>query len=157
MTSWTSEQLDRIAAADELTIATPRLDGTLRRPVPIWVVRHGEALYVRSYRGQKAVWYQSARAHGQGRISAGGVDADVTFVEVTDDDINAEVDASYRNKYARYGPRFLDPMVAPTARETTLKLAPRVNQPMKHQMNAASAATAANRPTRRWELSCQTY
>jgi hypothetical protein len=61
MTSWTSEELNRIAAADELEIATPRRDATMRRPVPVWVVRHGNALYVRSYRGEHAVWYRSAR------------------------------------------------------------------------------------------------
>jgi hypothetical protein len=129
MTTWTTEQLDRIAAADELRITTLRRDGTLRRAVPIWVVRHGDALYVRSYRGQDGLWYRSAQAHGQGRISAGGIDAEVTFVHVTDDDINAEVDAAYRDKYARYGPRYVDPMVAPTARETTLELIPGSTSP----------------------------
>lgn len=124
MTSWTSEQLDRIAAADELRIATPRRDATMRRPVPIWVVRHGDALYVRSYRGVDALWFRSAQKHRRARISGGGVDADVTLAHITDCDINAEIDAAYRYKYARYGPRFLDPMTAPTARATTLKLIP---------------------------------
>lgn len=125
MTSWTTEELNRIAAADELEIATPRRDTTMRRPVPIWVVRHGDALYVRSYRGEDAVWWRSARVHGQGTISAGGINADVTFTHVIDRDINAEVDTAYQAKYGRYGPRFLDPMIAPVARATTLKLIPR--------------------------------
>jgi hypothetical protein len=124
MSSWTTEQLNRIAAADELDIATPKQDGHLRRAVPIWVVRHGDALYIRSYRGQDAIWYRSAQSHHRGRISAGGVEADITFDHITDDDINAEVDAAYRDKYDRYGPRFLDPMIAPAARATTLKLVP---------------------------------
>ena len=92
--------------------------------MPIWVVRHGGALYVRSYRGQDAAWYQSARSYGRARISSGGSEFAVALVHVTDDDINAEVDAAYRDKYARYGPRFLRPMVAAAARETTLKLVP---------------------------------
>lgn len=124
MASWTYEQLGRIAASEELQISTPRNDVTMRRPIPIWVVRHGDALYVRSYLGENGVWYQSARAHGHGHISAGGVDSDVTFALVTEDDINAEIDAAYRDKYGRYGPRFLDPMTAPIARATTLKLIP---------------------------------
>lgn len=124
MTFWTSEELSRIAASDELQVATPKRDATMRRPVPIWVVRHGDALYVRSYRGEHGGWYQGAQQQGRGHVSASGVDADVTFIHVTDQDINAEIDAAYRGKYSRYGPRFLEPMIAPTARATTLKLIP---------------------------------
>jgi hypothetical protein len=54
VTTWTSDELDKIANADELRIATKRPDGTLRSPVPIWVVRHGDDLYIRSYRGPAA-------------------------------------------------------------------------------------------------------
>jgi hypothetical protein len=79
---------------------------------------------VRSYRGEDAAWYRSALAHGRARISAGGVDTDITFAGVTDKGVDAEVDHAYREKYARYGPRFLGPMVAPGARGTTLKLIP---------------------------------
>ena len=49
--AWTAEELDRIGAAEELEIITARADGTPRRPVPIWVVRVGDELYARSYRG----------------------------------------------------------------------------------------------------------
>ena len=44
MTTWTSDELDRIGSADELRIASPRADGTLRPYVPIWVVRVGDDL-----------------------------------------------------------------------------------------------------------------
>ncbi|MGH7845892.1 MAG: DUF2255 family protein [Candidatus Binatia bacterium] len=40
-----------MAAAEELQIASVRRDGTLQNRVTIWVVRHGDDLYVRSYRG----------------------------------------------------------------------------------------------------------
>jgi hypothetical protein len=33
--------------------------------------------------------------------------------QTTEDEVNSEIDAAYRVKYGRYGPRFLDPMVAP--------------------------------------------
>src|SRR5829696_8630409 len=42
MSTWTSDELDRIGAAEELEIASVRRDGTLRNPVTIWVVRHGD-------------------------------------------------------------------------------------------------------------------
>lgn len=124
MNAWTGEQVDRIAAVEELKIATPKRDGTLRLPIPIWVVRHGDALYVRSYLGEDASWYRGAQTHNQGHISAGDVDADVSFNRVTDEAINAEIDAAYRVKYGRYGPRFLDSMTSPAARAATLQIIP---------------------------------
>ena len=37
MTAWTNDELDKIAAAEELEIASLRRDGTLRKAVTIWV------------------------------------------------------------------------------------------------------------------------
>ncbi len=74
MPTWTSDELDRIAGADELEIAPLRRDGTLRGPGPIWVVRDGNDLYVRSFRGTDGGWWRTARAGRRGHISSGGVD-----------------------------------------------------------------------------------
>ena len=60
-----------------------------------------------------------------GHIEAGGVRKDVTFVTETGDDINDRIDAAYRKKYRRHGGRYVDPMVASTARAATIKLVPR--------------------------------
>ena len=120
MTGWTSEELDRIGAADELEVTPLRS----RRPVTIWVVRDGDALYVRSWRGRSGSWFRAAQAQGGGRISAGGVDKDVDFIGA-DNDVNDALDAAYRAKYQRYGDRYVGPMVGPDARATTLKLVPR--------------------------------
>ncbi|POX51565.1 DUF2255 family protein [Streptomyces sp. Ru72] len=123
MTTWTNDELDRIEHADELEMAPLRSDGTPRKPVPIWVVRYGDDLYVRSYRGSAGSWYRAARASRAGHIRSGGVDRDVSFVEVTDADVNDRIDAAYRTKYSRYGAGYVNPMVA--SRDTTLKLVPR--------------------------------
>jgi len=48
MTTWTSDELQKIATAEELEVASLRGDGTLRKPTPIWAVRVGDALYIRS-------------------------------------------------------------------------------------------------------------
>ena len=125
MTTWTDDQLHRVGAAEELTIQPARADGTLRTPIPIWVVRDGDDLYVRSYKGDGSAWYRAAAARPQGHVSAGGVDADVTFTAVPDTDVNDRIDAAYRAKYQRYGAAYVDPMVAPTARAATLRLLPR--------------------------------
>jgi hypothetical protein len=124
MTAWTSDELSKIAAAEELQIASVRRDGTLRNPVTIWVVRHGDDLYVRSVNGRTAAWFRGTQDRHEGHIQAGGVDRDVLFIE-GDDDINDEIDAAYRTKYHRYAARFVDPMVAPEAQAATIKLVPR--------------------------------
>jgi len=124
MTPWTSDQLDKVERAEELQIASIRRDGTLRKPVTIWVVRHGDDLYVRSVRGRPAHWFRGTQERHEGRIRAGGVQQDVTFVDA-DHDIGDEVDAAYRAKYRRYAGSILNSVLTPEARSTTIKLVPR--------------------------------
>ena len=124
MTQWTSDKLDKLGKAEEVQIASVRPDGTLRKPVTVWVVRHGDDLYVRSVRGRNGHWFRGTQERGEGRIRAGGVQQDVTFVDV-DHDIDSEVDAAYRTKYRRYAGRILNSVLTPEARSTTLKVLPR--------------------------------
>ncbi|HXF61627.1 MAG TPA: DUF2255 family protein [Caldilineaceae bacterium] len=125
MTTWTDDELHKIGAAEELEIAPRRRDGTLRNPVTIWVVRVGDDLYVRSYRGRGGAWFRAAQASHEGRIWAGGVEKDVAFVDINDNDLNDQIDDAYRAKYRRY-PQYVPPMLTPEARVTTLKLVPRI-------------------------------
>ena len=124
MTAWTSDELNKIGIAEELQIASLRRDGTLRKPVTIWVVRVGNDLYVRSYRGRGGAWFRAAQVRHEGHIRAGGVDKDVTFVDESPPDINDKIDAAYHTKYGCY-PQYVAPMVAAEARSTTLKLVSR--------------------------------
>jgi hypothetical protein len=126
MTTWTSDELDTIGHADELRLATSRPDGSLRNPVTIWVIRHGDDLYVRSYRGPGGSWFRHAREHRKGRIQAGGMDKDVAFADA-DHGLDDQIDAAYRAKYRRYSGTYVDPMVAPQSRATTIKLVPRAD------------------------------
>jgi hypothetical protein len=123
VTTWTSDELDRIGSADELRITSVRADGTLRPYVPIWVVRVGDDLYVRSYRGADGGWFRHLRERDRGRIKAGGVEREVA-VAAAADEVDDAVDEAYRGKYGRYGSRLVDPMIAASARGTTLRLAP---------------------------------
>lgn len=124
MSDWTAEELDKVGAADEPQIAALRPDGSLRPYTTIWVVRVGDDLYVRSYRGRAGAWFRSAQRRPEGRILAGGVERDVTLEEPRDADHDA-IDQAYRTKYARYGSTYVDPMVSPGARAATLRLTPR--------------------------------
>ena len=122
MAAWTEDELATIAAADELAIAPRRGNGTLRAPTTIWVVRVGDDVYVRSYRGPTGGWFRAAQRTHEGRISAGGVEKDVRFVE-PGAGIGDDVDAAYRSKYGRYS-GYVEPMIAAPVRATTLKLVP---------------------------------
>jgi hypothetical protein len=125
MTAWTSDELTKIGAAEELQIATLRPDGTLRKPVTIWIVRHGDDLYVRSVNGRTAAWFRGTQARHEGQIRAAGVEKDVTFVEETDPTINDQIDTVYRTKYRRYAASIISSIVSPEARSATIKLVPR--------------------------------
>ncbi len=120
MTAWTDEELAQIGGADEIRIAPRLLDGTLQRPRIIWVVRHGDDVYIRSVNGPDGAWFRGVQVRHAGHISAGGVDADVAF-EDADHDLDDEIDEEYRRKYGRSSTA-VDHITSPEARSTTLRL-----------------------------------
>jgi hypothetical protein len=124
MTAWKSDELDKVGEAEELEIASVRPDGTLRKPVIIWVVRIGDDLYVRSVNGRAGVWFRGVQAQQEGHIRAGGIDKDVSFIEEDDPDLNEQIDAAYRAKY-RADPSSVESINSPEARAATIKLVPR--------------------------------
>jgi hypothetical protein len=123
MSAWTSDELSRIGAAEELQLASQRPDGTLRPYVTMWVVRAGDNLYVRSAFGPDNPWFRRAKASGTGRIRAGGLERNVTFAEPAPG-VHAAIDAAYHSKYDRYGPRIVGTVVGPDAEAVTIKLVP---------------------------------
>jgi hypothetical protein len=123
MAGWTSDELAAIGDAEELKLASEQLDGSLRRPVTMWVVRDGNDLYVRSVNGRESTWFRGVQDRHTARISAGGVDRDVDLVET--DDAGDDIDAAYRTKYSGRYASIVPSIVAPEARAATLKLVPR--------------------------------
>lgn len=124
MSGWATGELDRIAAAEELQLASRRRDGSLRPYVTMWVVRVGDEVYVRSAYGPDNPWYRRATASGVGRIRAGEVERDVSFADA-DPGVHGDVDAAYHAKYDRHGPRIVGTVVGPGAASVTIRLAPR--------------------------------
>jgi hypothetical protein len=108
-----------IGAADELQLASRREDGALRKPVTIWVVRHGEDLYVRAFKGRTSPWFRGTQSRRGRHMAADGLEKEVEFLDAD------ALDAEYRSKYRRYAAQCVDPMVSPDARAATLKLLPR--------------------------------
>jgi hypothetical protein len=121
---WSRDELNEIGRAEELKIASLRSDGTLTKPVTIWIVRDGDDLYVRSVNGPAAAWFRGTQARHEGRIDAGGVTKEVTFVDA-DPEINDQLDAAYRTKYRRYAANIINSIVTAKARSTTMKVVPR--------------------------------
>jgi hypothetical protein len=123
-TTWTDDELTRIGDAEELDIIASSPDGSPGRPTSVWVVRVGNDLYVRSWRGASGHWYQRARASGEGRVRADGVESDVRFT-APDPRRRDAIDQAYRSKYGRHGDTYVGPMVGEQAAATTLQLVPR--------------------------------
>jgi putative transposase len=96
MTAWTTEELTRIATAEELQIAPRRRDGTLRNPRTIWVVRHGDDLYVRSVNGRTSAWFRGAQVRHEGHIQARAA---------RDGELKAEIARVHAEHFGVYGAR----------------------------------------------------
>ena len=123
MTTWSKEELHKIAATDDLHISPFREDGrTYGIPTWIWSVVIDDALYVRAYNGKKSRWYQAAVGEKAVRITSAGMTKEVTF-EPLDGPINDLIDDAYRAKYK--GSPYLSPMIGARARSATVKVMPR--------------------------------
>jgi hypothetical protein len=96
MSGWTADELSLIGGAEELEIAARRTDGSLLGPVPIWVVRVGDELYVRSWRGPNGRWFRAVRASHAGHITADTLSA-------------SSASTLDRGRHARRAPRSHDP------------------------------------------------
>ena len=120
-TTWTDDELARIGGAEELDVSSVRPDGSLRPFVTIWVVRVGDHLYVRSAYGRQNGWFRRALADPRGRVRAGGLERDVTFVE-PDDTVDDAVTAAYHAKYDRYGPQIVGTVTGDEGTAATFRL-----------------------------------
>jgi hypothetical protein len=123
MDAWTPRQLDTVGRSEEIDIAPVRPDGSLRPATTIWVVRVGDDVYVRSYRGRGGGWFRDAVATHAGHVRAGRIALEVAFEERPDADRSA-IDEAYRTKYRQHDDSYVDPMVSDDAAAATLRLVP---------------------------------
>lgn len=123
MSSWSKEELRKIAESDDLHISPFREDRvTYGTPTWIWSVVVDGNLYVRAYNGTNSSWYQAATKQKVGRITAAGMTKDVSF-EPVENSINDQIDEGYRAKYQ--SSPYLKPMMSIRARSATVRIVPR--------------------------------
>ena len=123
MRAWSAEELEHVERTDNVGLASRRKDGSLRRPVTIWAVRLGVAVYVRSAYGPDNPWYVRARASGFGRLTVAGRDVDIAF-EDAGPEVDDVVTAAFEAKYERHPPRTVASVVSADAVRCTLRLVP---------------------------------
>lgn len=122
MSTWSKEELNRIAESDDLHISPFREDGvTYGTPTWIWSVVIDGSLYVRAYYGQNSRWYQAAVQQKAGRITVAGMTKEVAF-ELVEGEIGDLIDHGYRAKYK--GSPYLNSMISTRARSATVKVVP---------------------------------
>lgn len=122
MANWLKEELQKIAATDDLHISPFREDGvTYGTPTWIWSVVVNDELYVRAYNGKKSSWYQAALKQKAGQIRAAGMIREVVF-EPVNGPVNDLIDEAYKVKYKRS--QYLNPMIGTRAREATIRIKP---------------------------------
>ena len=123
MSTWSEDELKKIAETDDLHISPFRENGmTYGTPTWIWSVVVDVALYVRAYNGRNSRWYKAAMRQKAGRITAAGIAKEVSF-EPVNDAVNDRIDNAYRTKYK--GSPYLKPMIGARARGATVKVTPR--------------------------------
>lgn len=121
MPHWNPDELQEIAATDDLHIAPLRDDGVTHGTLTwVWSVVVDGNLYVRAYNGTNSRWYQAALSQKAGRITAAGMTRDVAFEPENAD--QSRIDEAYRTKYA--GSPYLPPMISARAQAATVKILP---------------------------------
>ncbi len=119
--SFSPEELDLIARAEEVDIETQAPDGPVHRTT-IWAVVDDERVFVRTYKGPTSRWFREAQANPAVALHVDGRRLAATAIPATDPDSIDRTSGGIRRKYA--GDPGVEEMVADAVLETTLRLEP---------------------------------
>jgi hypothetical protein len=114
---------DELDAAQEIQIETRRAGRDDPRRTTIWAVVDDGEVFVRSWRGDTARWYNEILAEPDAAVIVEGDTTPVRAVPATDDDSVERASTRLREKYA--GTSEVDAMVRDEILHTTLRLEPR--------------------------------
>jgi hypothetical protein len=114
---------DEVDAAKEIEIETRRPGREQPRRTTIWAVVDDGEVFVRSWRGDTARWYNEILAEPEAAVIVDGDTTQVRAVPATDSDSVERASAGLLRKYA--GSSAADSMVRDEILHTTLRLEPR--------------------------------
>lgn len=118
------ETLDLLNQRWEVDIETVRLDGRRSR-TRIWIVVDGDRVYVRSVRGDRGHWYQSASERpDEATLHVGDRVIPVRAMNAADQESITRCSEGFESKYRRSRASLLS-MLQPNTLETTMRLEPR--------------------------------
>jgi hypothetical protein len=111
--------LDHLRAAHEIGIRT---SNNPDRTIVIWIVVADDAVFVRSFRGKRGRWYNTAAAEGHAVLLIGDRPLPVRAIVVTHPDTIEAVSQAFLTKYAPSP--YAGQMVLADTLATTLRLVP---------------------------------
>jgi hypothetical protein len=117
--SFTTQDLARLGAAEEIEIETRSSTGDVHRAI-VWPVVEGGAVFVRSYLGARGRWYREAIADPLVAIHLGGDRLAARVVPATDPASIEACSAGLARKHPT-SPS-IGAMLAPEILDTTLRL-----------------------------------
>jgi hypothetical protein len=123
--AWNPETLAALANAAEVDVTPTNTDGSHRATRIVWSIGVADELYLRSWKGRGAVWFQDALAtgHGEVGVTGGGPSQTVTFEEVdAAAPVQAQISATFLTKYDGDGEATAMNKQGPL--ESTLRLIP---------------------------------
>jgi hypothetical protein len=115
-------ELQHLADAEEITIGFLRPDGSTGS-TPVWIVRTGDDIFVRSMHGQRGGWYRRLRANPDGMVTDEAHTHLVRAEPVADERTKEEVTRAYSTKYG--DSPYVRPLLTEEASGATLRLEPR--------------------------------
>lgn len=112
--------LASLAQQEHLRLGTPA--GSRQRISRLWFVIHQGSLYIRSARGERAVWYRTLRDHPLATLYVGRRHLPIRAVAVPEDEVRQRISEHLRQKYAYLHPSSLQAMLDEQGVATTLRL-----------------------------------
>lgn len=113
--------VEALAAQGEIDVATTRKDGSPGW-VRFWVVRVGDDLYARSYRGPAGAWWRNATETALARLRLREGEPETAFATtLVAGEHREEIDEAYRVRFTDDDAQYVPPMTTEAAVATTVR------------------------------------
>jgi deazaflavin-dependent oxidoreductase (nitroreductase family) len=89
----------RLSRASEITITVTGRKSGLTISIPVWFVLEEDKLYLLPVQGSNTQWYKNVLKNPSIRIKAGGADAELKAVPISDTENVSSVVEKFRAKY----------------------------------------------------------